>query len=153
MQPSGVALITVDDNAENCIVVASGANAHLMTEDIIVSIECIEQAAIILMQLEIPVETVAYVASTAAALSKRFILNPAPVCALNDELLKYVSIITPNETEASMLTGIRVTDETTAEQAARLLHAKGIDTVIITLGSKGALVLHENKCTLFRRLL
>src|ERR1700733_11858897 len=122
--PSGVALITVDDNAENCIVVASGANAHLMTEDIILSIECIEHAAIVLMQLEIPVETVFYVASTAAALDKKIILNPAPVCELNDELLKHISILTPNETEASMLTGIRVTDEGTAEQAARLLHAK-----------------------------
>ena len=66
---------------------------------------------------------------------------------MNDELLKHVSIITPNETEASMLTGIKVTDEVTAEQAARYLHAKGINTVIITLGSKGALVLHEDEYT------
>jgi ribokinase len=149
-QPSGVALITIDDNAENCIVVAPGANAHLMTEDIIVSIECLEQAAIILMQLEVPVETVFYVASAAAALGKKFILNPAPVCELNDELLKHVSIITPNETEASMLTGIKVTDEVTAERAAGFLHAKGITTVIITLGSKGALLFHENKCNIVR---
>ena len=112
------------------------------------AVHCIEKAAIILMQLEIPVETVAYAASVAAALNKIFILNPAPVCALNDELLKNVSIITPNETEASMLTGINVTDEATAEQAAVYLHAKGIATVIITLGSKGALVLHEEKCFL-----
>ena len=138
----------MDDNAENCIVVASGANAHLTAQDLMLAVHCIEKAAIILMQLEIPVETVAHAASVAAALDKIFILNPAPVCALNDELLKHVSIITPNETEASMLTGIKVTDEATAEQAARYLHAKGIATVIITLGSKGALVLHEEKCTL-----
>jgi ribokinase len=146
-QPSGVALITVDDNAENCIVVASGANAHLTAHDLMLVTHCINEAAIILMQLEIPVETVTYVASAAAALNKIFILNPAPVCSLNDELLKYVSIITPNETEASMLTGIKVTDEASAEKAAEYLHAKGIATVIITLGSKGALVLHEDECT------
>jgi ribokinase len=146
-QPSGVALITVDENAENCIVVASGSNAHLTKQDLMLVTHCIEEAAIILMQLEIPVETVVYVASVAAALNKIFILNPAPVCALNDELLKCVSIITPNETEASMLTGIKVTDEASAEQAARYLHAKGIATVIITLGSRGALVLHGDECT------
>lgn len=145
-QPSGVALITVDDNAENCIVVASGANAYLTAQDIMQATNCIEKAAIILMQLEIPVETVAHAASVATALNKKVILNPAPVCSLNDELLKLVSIITPNETEAYMLTGIKVTDEATAEQAAGYLHAKGIATVIITLGSKGALVLHEDVC-------
>ncbi|MEP7109244.1 MAG: ribokinase [Ferruginibacter sp.] len=147
-QPSGVALITVDNNGENCIAVASGANANLTPRDLITVSHCIEKAAIILMQLEIPVETVAYAAAVAADHNKIFILNPAPVCALNDELLKHVSIITPNETEASMLTGIKVTDEATAEQAAGLLHARGIATVIITLGSKGALVSHEGKCSL-----
>ncbi len=146
-QPSGVALIAVDDNAENCIVVASGANACLTAQDIMLATDCMEKAAIILMQLEIPVETVAHAATVAAALHIKVILNPAPVCALNDELLKLVSIITPNETEASMLTGIKVTDEATATQAAKYLHAKGIATVIITLGSKGALVLHEDVCT------
>jgi len=145
--PSGVALITVDDNAENCIVVASGANAHLTVRDITRTNNNIENASVILMQLEIPVETVEYVASVAAALGKNIILNPAPVCALSDELLQHLSIITPNETEASMLTGIKVIDESTAEEAARYLHAKGIATVIITLGAKGALVLHENVCT------
>ena len=148
VQPSGVALITVDDHAENCIVVASGANAYLTPQDLIPAISCFEKATIILLQLEIPVETVAYAASVAAGLDKKVILNPAPVCALSDELLKNISLITPNETEASMLTGIHVIDEVTAERAARLLHAKGIDTVIITLGAKGALLLHENTCTL-----
>jgi ribokinase len=148
--PSGVALITVDDNAENCIVVASGANAHLTAQDLKGAADCIINASIILMQLEIPVETVAHAASAAVALNKTFILNPAPVCALNDELLAQVTIITPNETEASMLTGIKVTDETSAEKAARYLHAKGIATVIITLGSRGALVFHENRCSLVR---
>ena len=147
-QPSGVALITVDDNAENCIAVASGSNAYLHVSDILAAAYCIEKAFIILMQLEIPVETVMHAASAASALNKIIILNPAPVCKLDDELLRLITIITPNEIEASMLTGIKVIDEETAEQAARYLHAKGIATVIITLGAKGALILHEDVCTI-----
>ena len=100
------------------------------------------------MQLEIPLETVAYAARVAAHFGKIVILNPAPVCPVEDELLKHVSIITPNETEALMLTGIRIIDDATAAQAAELLHAKGISTVIITLGSKGAFVSHEGVYTL-----
>lgn len=146
--PSGVALITVDDKGENCIVVASGANAHLTAEDLLPATHCIERSEIILMQLEIPLETVAYAARVAAHFGKIVILNPAPVCPLEDELLKHVSIITPNETEALMLTGIKIIDEATAAQAAELLHTKGISTVIITLGSKGAFVSHEGVYTL-----
>jgi ribokinase len=141
---SGVALITVDDNAENCIVVASGANAYLTAQNVLAGNDSIKKASIVLMQLEIPIETVEEVAALVASLHKKLILNPAPVCALSDELLKHVSIITPNETEASMLTGIKVVDESSAAAAAEILHAKGIETVIITLGPKGALVLYEN---------
>ncbi|MGH2646841.1 MAG: ribokinase [Ginsengibacter sp.] len=149
-QPSGVALITVDDNAENCIAVASGANASLNISNLLQAGHCIEKASVILMQLEIPIETVEHVASVAAFPGKIIILNPAPVCELNDELLRLISIITPNETEATMLTGIKVIDELTAEQAARYLHAKGITTVIVTLGAKGALVLHDDVCSVVR---
>ncbi len=145
--PSGVALITVDDKGENCIVVASGANAHLTAEDLLPATHCIEKSEIILMQLEIPLETVAYAARVAAHFGKIVILNPAPVCPVEDELLKHVSIITPNETEALMLTGIKIIDDATAAQSADLLHAKGISTVIITLGSKGAFVSHEGVYT------
>ncbi len=149
-QPSGVALINVDDNGENCISVASGANAHLTVENILLAAHCIEKANIVLMQLEIPIETVEYVASVAASLGKKVMLNPAPVCILSDDLLQFVSIITPNETEAFMLTGIKVTDEITARDAAINLHEKGIATVIITLGAKGALLLHENIVSLVK---
>ena len=149
-RPSGVALINVDDNGENCIAVASGANAYLTVEDVMLAAHCIEEANTILLQLEIPIETVEYVASVAAPMKKNVILNPAPVCALSDALLQNVSIITPNETEASMLTGIKVTDEITAREAAIHLHKKGIATVIITLGAKGALLFHENVFSLVR---
>jgi ribokinase len=140
VQPSGVALITVDANAENCIVVASGANAVLMPADLLAAESAIKNAAIVLMQLEIPLETVQFAAGIAAENGVRVILNPAPACALPDELLEKVTIITPNETEAEMLTGIKITDIGSAEMAAKALAGKGIETVIITLGAKGALL-------------
>jgi ribokinase len=145
--PSGVALITVDKNGENCIAVASGANATLSPDDLRPARAVIEQASVVLVQLEIAVATVAHVLTIAAEKRVNVILNPAPVCPLPDSLLQQISVITPNETEASMLSGIKVSDEATAEQAARFLHAKGIKTIVITLGPKGALVLHEGHCT------
>ena len=148
VEPSGVALITVDEQAENCIVVASGANASLSKADLLPAADCMEKSGIVLLQLEIPIETVAHAASLAASLGKLVILNPAPVCPLTDELLQNVSVITPNETEASMLTGIKVVDDATARAAARALQDKGIPTVIITLGAKGALLLQQNEYTL-----
>jgi ribokinase len=148
VQPSGVALITVDDQGENCIVVASGANGHLYEQDLEPAIPFLQEAGIILLQLEIPVNTVAFAARTAAGFGKQVILNPAPVCPLDDELLNNLSVITPNETEAFLLTGIKVIDETTAAEAAKFLAAKGVETVIITLGAKGALVLHRDQLNL-----
>ena len=100
------------------------------------------------MQLEIPVETVAFATFTAFNKKIKVILNPAPACPLTDELLKHISIITPNEKEASMLTGIPVTGISSAETAAKLLHEKGIETIIITMGASGALLFHENEFTL-----
>lgn len=138
--PSGVALITVDDEGENTIVVASGSNATLSQQDIQPFSNVIENASVLLMQLEIPVDTVKYVASTARAKDVRVILNPAPACTLSDDILRNVSIITPNEKEAQMLTGISVHDLDTAKEAAHALASKGIETVIVTLGAKGALL-------------
>ncbi len=146
LNPSGVAMITVDKNGENCIVVASGSNAELTPINLYNAKEKIEEAFIVLMQLEIPVATVEHVIAVAAAANVKVVLNPAPVCALSDELLQHVSVITPNETEAQMLTGIVITDDNSAEEAARILHKKGIQTVIITLGPRGAMVLHNDDC-------
>ena len=145
--PSGVALITVDKNAENCIVVASGANATLSTADLQQALPVIEQASIVLMQLEIPIATVEYVAGIAFAQGVKVILNPAPACVLPAELLSKVSIITPNSKEAEMLTGIKVSDVASAKSAAAALRNTGIETVIITLGRQGALLLHEDSYT------
>jgi ribokinase len=140
VNPSGVALINVDEKAENCIVVASGANAALMPGDLYKSEDMIKNAALILMQLEIPIETVEYVANIAAAHKVKVILNPAPAARLSDWLLSNISILTPNETEAEMLTGIKITDRESAEKAAKKLADKCIETVIITLGANGALI-------------
>lgn len=145
--PSGVALITVDNEAENCIVVASGANAELSPSDLQKATQVIQESAIVLMQLEIPLETVNYVAKTAAEANVKVLLNPAPACELSEELLKNVSIITPNKTEAEMISGIQITDMDTAVLAAQAIKDKGVETVILTLGNKGALVLHNGVFT------
>ncbi len=145
--PSAVALITVDKNAENCIVVAPGANATFIPGDLVNAVPIIENATVVLMQLEIPLTTVEYVAGLAAAKKIKVVLNPAPAIGLPDYLLKNISILTPNETEAEILTGIKVSDIISAEKAAHALHTKGVKTVIITLGSMGALVLHEDVIT------
>ena len=143
--PSGVALITVDDKGENTIVVASGSNGTLSRTDIEHSKNVIDNASIVLMQLEIPIDTVLFVAETARSKNVKVILNPAPACELPGNLLKNISIITPNEKEAEMLTGIEVNSIDSAKEAARALAAKGIETVIITLGPKGALVYDGSK--------
>ena len=143
--PSGVALITVDSNGENCIVVASGANASLNQADINKARAEIESSDLVLMQLEIPIETVEYVAEMANKKGIKVILNPAPAQALSDQLLKYLYIIIPNKSEAEILSGIKVSDFETARQAADIISAKGVDIVVITLGSQGALIKEHNE--------
>ena len=146
-QPSGVALITVDEHAENCIAVASGANATLTKDDLANAQPVIQQSAIVLLQLEIPIPTVEYAASAAAKNGVTVILNPAPACPLSNNLLSNISIITPNENEAEMLSGIKVTDIDTAKLAAKAIHEKGVASVVITLGANGALVFHDGVFT------
>ena len=143
-QPSGTALIMVDDHGENCIAVASGANANLSERDL-ASLPFFESTCTILMQLEIPLETVEWVADKADQRQK-LILNPAPAQPLSPDLLKKLFLIVPNESEASLLTGITVTDKHSAEQAAGLLLEKGVQQVIITLGAQGALLKNKDVC-------
>ena len=140
--PSGVALIMVDAQGENSIVVALGANLFLFPADIPDVTDVIGQSDIVLMQLEIPMETIEFVADVACSKGKTIILNPAPAPAqsLSKNLLQKVSILTPNEIEAGAISGIPVTDTASAIEAARRICALGVKTVIITLGSKGALV-------------
>ncbi len=135
--PSGTALIMVNEEGENCIVVAPGANANLLPTDI-EQVKEINEAEIILMQLEIPMITIASVSKKAKAILQKVIVNPAPAQNLSDEILNGLFLITPNETEATFLTGIKVYDEITASQAAEIFLRKGVQNVIITLGKQGA---------------
>jgi ribokinase len=143
--PSGVALITVDSYGENCIVVASGANAYLIPSDIDKASAEIESSDLVLMQLEIPIETVEYVAEMSTKKGIKVILNPAPARALSNSLLKNLYIIIPNKSEAEILSGIKVSDIESAKQAADIISAKGVDIVVITLGSQGALIKDYNE--------
>ncbi|EOV9549856.1 ribokinase [Cronobacter sakazakii] len=136
-ESTGVALIFVNGEGENVIGIHAGANAALTPERVNEQREKIANARALLMQLESPVESVIAAARIAHENQTTVILNPAPARALSDELLALVDIITPNETEAEKLTGVKVVDDDSAAQAARVLHQKGIETVIITLGSRG----------------
>jgi ribokinase len=138
--PSGIALITLGEAGENCIAVASGANAALLPADLEKAHKKITSADLVLMQLEIPVETVAYVAALAAQHGRKVILNPAPAAPLPDALFQHISILTPNETETEILTGIKIGEQSTMERAAARLHSRGVETVIITLGAQGAFI-------------
>ncbi len=141
--PSGVAMITVDSKGENSIVVSPGANGTYSPQDLNNALSLISEHDIILMQLEIPLETVEYVAEEAVKRKTRVILNPAPAVPLSGKLLKSLYMITPNETEAEVLTGIHVDGEQSASMAARRLKENGISIVIITMGSLGAFVLSD----------
>jgi ribokinase len=140
--PSGVALITVDNNGENTIAVAPGANAHLHPHHLLPARDAIHDAKIILTQLEIPLPTVEKLIGLAAEAGKRVILNPAPAQPLSNDLLSQLFVLTPNALEATLLTATPtpVRDFPSAEQAARDLSTRGVPFVIITLGSQGCLV-------------
>ena len=137
---SGVALINVDRNGENIITVAPGSNGNLMPQQIENALNTLPIPGLILIQLEIPMETVALAVRKGKAKGHRVILNPAPAQALSTEIYENLFLITPNESEAGLLTGIRVKDLSSAEQAARKLQEHGVIHVIITMGSKGAYV-------------
>jgi ribokinase len=138
--PSGVALITVDAKGRSTSVTAPGANMFLFPEDIPENIFENGKYDILLLQLEIPFITVEYSAKLAVLNNIKVILNPAPVQKISDELYKNLWLITPNSTEAEILTGVKVHDILSAERAARIFHDKGVKNVIITLGSSGAFV-------------
>jgi ribokinase len=123
--------------------VAPGANGNLFPADI-EKVKNIGDASVILMQLEIPLETIGYTAKLAKSNQQMLIINPAPAQKLHDELLNGLFLITPNETEACLLTGIKVRDESTASEAASVLLSKGLQNVIITMGRDGAFFQNKN---------
>jgi ribokinase len=138
---SGVAQIVVDEEGKNLVAVAPGANQNLCEQDIINARKAILASDMILIQLEIPIQTVRFASKLAFENNIRVILNPAPAHPLDDELLGYISVLTPNKLEAESLTGISITDERSVELAGRILLEHGLARVIITLGAKGAMVI------------
>ena len=138
--PSGVALITVDDAGNNVIVVAPGANQKLSAEDVKEAESDISSSGALVAQLEVPLQTVEFTAQLANDSGVPFILDPAPAQKLSPKLLKMVDALTPNETEAQILTGIRVTDENSARMASEILLKAGVKAVILTMGAKGFLL-------------
>lgn len=143
-KPSGIALISVDSRAENCIVVASGANLDFTDEDIDAMAEEIRSCGILLMQLEIPVPAVLKAAKMAHEAGACVILNPAPYSELPDEIFRYITMFIPNQTELSQFSGIKCEDEETAVRAAKVLLDRGIRGVIVTLGSRGSLIVDKD---------
>ena len=139
--PTGTALIFVADDGENCIAVAPGANRELLPEDIDAAAELLSKAEYLLMQLEIPLETVYHAVDLAFEAGVKVVLNPAPFSdAIPVEVLSKLWLITPNETEAEKLTGIRIASAGDAFQAADFLLSQGVKNVIITLGSSGSII-------------
>ena len=147
--PSGIALITVDEEGENSIVVAPGSNHNLMVQDIDNDILTGDKFKVMLLQLEIPLMTVEYAALTAAESGIKVILNPAPAQKLHDYLLRHIWLLTPDESEVELLTGIKVHNEFTAEAAATSLLKRGVKNVIITMSAKGAFVKSEDFTEMF----
>lgn len=134
---SGTALILVDRKGQNCISVALGANGTLLPGDVKKFTKDIQSADALLLQLETPLETVLWAAQTAHAKKVPVVLNPAPAAKLPKELYQCLDWITPNETEAELLTGVKVVDLASAQKAEAVLRKRGVGNVVITLGSKG----------------
>ena len=142
---TGTAIIVVDANGQNSIVLSAGANGKVSPADVDHASDL--SPSLILLQLEIPTLTVLHAAQVAKQNNIRVILNPAPAKSLPDELIALTDFIIPNETELSLLTGIEVKDISSAEQAAKILLDRGAKHVIVTLGSKGALFVSDKQAT------
>jgi len=137
---TGVATILVDDTAQNRIILAPGANATLTTAHLDAAAACIERASLVVLQLEVPLETVEYAIGLAHRAGRSVLLNPAPAQPLPDRLWTVIDFLIPNESEATILTGIPVSDPDSATKAAEFLRAKGVRHVLVTLGEQGVLI-------------
>ena len=142
---TGVALITVDKNAQNSIVVSPGANFEVKEDDIDNNIEAIKNSDIVVLQLETPLNTIKYALNKAKELNKYTILNPAPAVKLDDEIIKNVDLLTPNETELEIISGVSIETEEDIQKAAQIRIEKGVKELIVTLGSKGSLYINKEK--------
>ena len=141
---TGVAMILVEDIGQNRIVLAAGANGALTPADIDGHTAAIEGAALLVVQLEIPLPAVLRAIAIANAAGVPVLLNPAPAASLPDEIWSQIAIVVPNESEASLLAGVPVADAESAFAAARIFRARGVGCVLITLGKQGVVVVDEN---------
>ena len=144
-EATGIAMITLDQNGQNSIVVASGANMALKPEDIRTAWKKISDIDVLVMPLEVSLECVEEAVRLATESSVKVILNPAPAQKLSDDLLKKVDVLVPNESETSLLTGLAVESIEDAKIAAKSLLEKGAGAIVLTLGSRGALLISENQ--------
>ena len=142
---TGVALITVDKNAQNSIVVSPGVNFEVKEDDIDNNIEAIKNSDIVVLQLETPLDTIKYALNKAKELNKYTILNPAPAVKLDDEIIKNVDLLTPNETELEIISGVSIETEEDIQKASQIMIEKGVKELIVTLGSKGSLYINKEK--------
>ena len=137
-QPSGTAVIMVDDQAENQIVIVAGANGAVGDPDLARLDQALQGAGQLLLQLEVPMDAVQAAARLAHEQGVTVIFDPAPVRPLPDKLYSYIDLLTPNESEASALVGFTVQDEASAAKAARVLLERGVHQVVIKMGGRGA---------------
>lgn len=146
INPTGMAMITVDKDSNNSIVVISGSNMTITNDEIIKAKKKITESDILIAQFETSEECILEAFKIAKENNKLTILNPAPAKEMSDELLKYTDIIIPNETEAEVITGVKVFDIDSAKAASEKLLEKGLKYVIVTLGEKGAAVINKERC-------
>ncbi|MBC8232275.1 ribokinase [bacterium] len=140
---TGVGTPVIDAQGDNSIIIIPRANMRLSIEDVNKAEEAISEADVLLLQLEVPIPSSQRAAEIARVGGATVILNPAPARELPDDFLRYIDIVTPNETETEMLTGVEVTDPLGAERAAKNLLDKGMSAVVLTLGERGALLLTQ----------
>jgi ribokinase len=134
---TGLAVISVDQNAENAITVISGANWALDASDVARTEKCLDGAKALLLQLEVPMEASLQIAEIAKQKGVKVIFDPAPAVPLPERAYHGIDFITPNETETEILVGLRPQNEKEAAEAASILHQRGVENVIIKMGSKG----------------
>lgn len=144
---TGTAIISVDALGENRIIISSGANNHVEPSDIDAALAELEIPDFVLLQLEIPMKTVVYAASSYHKRGAMVLLNPAPAQTLPKELLKYTDLLVPNETELSLLVGHPVDGPDACVSAARMLLRAGLPPILVTLGGDGAALVRKETTT------
>lgn len=146
---TGLALITVDPSGHNQIVVIPGANNELTAADIEGLKHIVEQCEIVVLQLEIPMETVEYTLRLSKSMGKTTVLNPAPARVLSDEILQLVDYLIPNEHELESMSGVKLTDASSIYEAAKSFLEKGVSAVVVTLGDKGCCYVDQGRFKMY----